>query len=145
MSYSGKKIAFIWFLIEGGRWSVLDAFGWKSSEFTLCCHESLGGIISAKTNCCYPTYTWNLPDRKSFSIISKLLLAGPKVANCLVAFLNLIGKTLIPMAGSTVTADIDNEDVFCAHLPTSDLDARFRLKPRPWCLECCPEWRFSHQ
>jgi hypothetical protein len=58
-----------------------------------------------------------------------VLLAGPKVANCLVDFLNLIGSTLIPMAGSTVTADIDNEDFFWAHLPIRDLEARFRLKP----------------
>ena len=42
----------------------------------------------------------SLPERKSFSIISKLLLEGPRVASCFVAFLNLIGRGVTPMEGS---------------------------------------------
>lgn len=72
--------------------------------------------------------SFQLPDKKSFSIISKELLAGPNVASCLVAFLNLIGKTLIPIAGSTTTPDIDSDD-FCANLAPDTLLTGAKLNP----------------
>lgn len=76
--------------------------------------------------------SFGLPDRKSFSIISKELLAGPNVASCLVAFLNLIGNTLIPIAGSTTTADIDSDD-FCANLAPETLLIGTKLNPNNVC------------
>ena len=48
----------------------------------------------------------NQPDKKSFSIISKLLDAGPRVASCLVAFLKRMGRTVIPIEGSICAMDM---------------------------------------
>ena len=48
----------------------------------------------------------SLPDRNNFSIISKELLAGPRVASCFVAFLNLMGSGVTPMEGSMLVTDI---------------------------------------
>jgi hypothetical protein len=46
------------------------------------------------------------PERKSFSIISNELLAGPRVASCFVAFLNLMERGVTPMDGSIAVTDI---------------------------------------
>ena len=68
------------------------------------------------------------PDRKSFSIISKLLLAGPRVASCFVDFLNLIGRTLIPIEGSIATPVMDTES-FLTCFFNDDLATWLKLKP----------------
>ena len=47
----------------------------------------------------------DLPDRNNFSIISNELLAGPRVASCFVAFLNLIGNGVTPIDGSIFVTD----------------------------------------
>lgn len=47
-----------------------------------------------------------LPARKSFSIISKVLLAGPRVASCFVALRHLMASGTIPMDGSIGIRDM---------------------------------------
>ena len=54
-----------------------------------------------------------------------MLLAGPKVANCFVAFLNLIGRTSIPIDGSTDTPAMEIADL----LDTDHLVEWFKLNP----------------
>ena len=80
-----------------------------------------------------------LPDRNNFSIISKLLLAGPRVASCFVAFLNLIGSTVIPIEGSTITLDIEIADLEYACLHTEDLVTRLKENPAIGNIHGCTE------
>lgn len=68
------------------------------------CSSKADGTADDNTRLVTGEIKGGLPERKSFSIISKLLLEGPRVASCFVAFLNLIGRGVTPMEGSVGVA-----------------------------------------